>query len=100
MFFTLADRGSHPSTITAVLYFVVLLLLASGFGYSFLRLSKRSRWNQTSMLILIATLMAVSGSFAWQLGFSDESVLFAAICGGVALVAGLYWYGARLDKKR
>ena len=99
MFFTLADRGSHPSTSTAVFFFVVLLLLAGGFGYSFLRLSKRSRWNQMSMFIQIGTLMGVSGSFAWQLGFSDESVFIAAMFGGVALVAGLYWYASCLDKK-
>jgi hypothetical protein len=100
MIFTLAERGLHPSTLVAALYFVVLVLLTCGFGSSFLRLSKRSQWSQMTMLIPIITLMAVAGSFAWQLGFSDEGVFIGFMGGGIVLVAGLYWLAARVNKKR
>lgn len=100
MIFTLAERGLHPSTLAAVLYFVGLLLLTCGFGFSFLRLAKRSQWSQMIMLIQIVTLMAVAGSFAWQLGFSDEGVFIAFMGGGIVLIAGLFWLAARVNKKR
>jgi FtsH-binding integral membrane protein len=100
MIFTLAYRGSHPSTTTAVGYFLVLLLLVGGFGYSFLWLPQRSGLNQMILLSLIATLMGVSGSFAWQLGLAEDRTYIAAVFGAIALTAGLFLYASRWDKQR
>jgi FtsH-binding integral membrane protein len=99
MWFTL-EQGPTPATASAVPYLVVLVCLACGWMYSFLKLPKRLRLGSMSVFIELTTAMGVSGGAAALLGMSESGAFTVAVVGGLVIGVGLAVAGSRFDRKR